>query len=91
MEIVECFDTFYEHNSARESQDYGAGVEGWAVSDTGDVYGVFGRSQSISGIGFHGYASQFTGNTCGVYGKSARACYEFRGFSREIDISKGLH
>lgn len=46
----------------------GAGVDGYATSNTGNTIGVAGRSDSPTGIGVRGYAFANSGTTYGVYG-----------------------
>lgn len=47
------------------------GVYGYAASDSGKVYGVYGRSDSTAGYGVYGYNSNSSGGY-GVYGESSR-------------------
>jgi len=56
--------------SAVNRNPEGRALAGFALSDSGTNYGVFGTSSSSDGRGVHGFASASTGANYGVHGTS---------------------
>ncbi len=76
--------TGYGLMAQTDADTTGAGVHGIAVSASGQVHGVFGKSLSTSGYGVHGKAPQF-----GVYGEATRTSDLSYGVYGQSDSTAG--